>query len=140
VVRRTWFVAACCVDVNVLCLKPDHRGAAPAPVCSCSGEQATQWKYCSRIGGGLFFANKNEGTWTIPKGAAARGEDLLTRAQIEFEEELGIRPCGNWIELVRIKQKGGKIVHVWAFEDNLPESFQVNSNAFEIEWPLARES
>ena len=85
--------------------------------------------------GGPFFARKDEGAWTIPKGEAAPDEDLLTRAQIEFEEELGIRPHGNWIELGSIKQKGGKIVHAWAFEGDLPDSFEVKSNTFEIEWP-----
>ena len=85
--------------------------------------------------GGPFFARKDEGAWTIPKGEAAPGEDLLTRAQIEFEEELGFRPRGEWIELGSIKQKGGKIVHAWAFEGNLPELFEPKSNLFEIEWP-----
>jgi predicted NUDIX family NTP pyrophosphohydrolase len=85
--------------------------------------------------GGPLFARKDEGSWTIPKGEAAPDEDLLTRAQIEFEEEVGIRPHGNWIELGSIKQKGGKIVHAWAFEGDLPNSFQPRSNTFEIEWP-----
>jgi predicted NUDIX family NTP pyrophosphohydrolase len=85
--------------------------------------------------GGPFFARKDEGIWTIPKGEAAPDEDLLTRAQIEFEEEIGIRPHGNWIELGSIKQKGGKIVHAWAFEGDLPSSFKLKSNTFEIEWP-----
>ena len=85
--------------------------------------------------GGPFFARKDEGAWTIPKGEAAPDEDLLTRAQIEFEEELGIRPHGDWVELGSIKQKGGKTVHAWAFEGDLPESFELNSNTFEIEWP-----
>jgi predicted NUDIX family NTP pyrophosphohydrolase len=85
--------------------------------------------------GGPFFARKDEGSWTIPKGEAAPDEDLLTRAQIEFEEEVGIRPDGNWIELGSIKQKGGKIVHAWAFEGDLPNSFQAKSNTFEMEWP-----
>jgi len=85
--------------------------------------------------GGPFFARKDEGAWTIPKGESAPGEDLLTRAQIEFEEELGFRPRGEWIELGSIKQKGGKIVHAWAFEGNLPELFEPKSNLFEIEWP-----
>ncbi len=85
--------------------------------------------------GGPFFARKDEGAWTIPKGEAAPDEDLLTRAQIEFEEELGIRPHGNWIELGSIKQKGGKTVHAWAFEGDLSSSFQLKSNTFEIEWP-----
>jgi predicted NUDIX family NTP pyrophosphohydrolase len=85
--------------------------------------------------GGPFFARKDDGVWTIPKGEAAPGEDLLTRAQIEFEEEVGIRPNGEWIELGSIKQKGGKIVHAWAFEGDLPESFECKSNLFEMEWP-----
>jgi predicted NUDIX family NTP pyrophosphohydrolase len=85
--------------------------------------------------GGPFFARKDDGAWTIPKGEAALGEDLLTRAQIEFEEEVGFRPHGEWIELGSIKQKGGKIVHAWAFEGDLPESFECKSNLFEMEWP-----
>ena len=85
--------------------------------------------------GGPFFSRKDEGAWTIPKGEAAPDEDLLTRAQIEFEEELGIQPHGNWIELGSIKQKGGKTVHAWAFEGDLPDSFELKSNTFEIEWP-----
>jgi len=87
--------------------------------------------------GGPFFARKDDGAWTIPKGEAAPGEDFLTRAQIEFEEEVGFRPesARDWIELGSIKQKGGKIVHAWAFEGDLPESFELKSNTFEMEWP-----
>jgi predicted NUDIX family NTP pyrophosphohydrolase len=87
--------------------------------------------------GGPFFTRKDDGAWTIPKGEAAPGEDLLTRAQVEFEEEIGIRPesCRNWIELGSIKQKGGKTVHAWAFKGDLPESFAIKSNLFEMEWP-----
>jgi predicted NUDIX family NTP pyrophosphohydrolase len=85
--------------------------------------------------GGPFFTRKDDGVWTIPKGEAAPGEDLLTRAQIEFEEEVGFRPRGEWIGLGSIKQKGGKIVHAWAFEGDLPESFECKSNLFEMEWP-----
>jgi len=85
--------------------------------------------------GGPFFAKKDDGAWTIPKGEAASGEDLLGRAQIEFEEELGIKPSGNWIELGSIKQKGGKTVQAWAFEGDLPEPFKLKSNTFEMEWP-----
>jgi predicted NUDIX family NTP pyrophosphohydrolase len=66
--------------------------------------------------GGPFFVRKDEGAWTIPKGEAAPGEDLLKRAQIEFEEELGVRPNEDLIPLGLVKQKGGKIVHVWAVE------------------------
>ena len=85
--------------------------------------------------GGPFFAHKDEGAWTIPKGEAAPGEHLLTRAQIEFEEEVGFRPHGEWIELGSIIQKGGKTVHAWAFEGDLPEGFECKSNLFEMEWP-----
>jgi predicted NUDIX family NTP pyrophosphohydrolase len=85
--------------------------------------------------GGPFFTRKDDGVWTIPKGEAAPGEDLLTRAQIEFEEEVGFRPHGEWIELGSIIQKGGKTVHAWAFEGDLPESFEPKSNLFEMEWP-----
>ena len=85
--------------------------------------------------GGPFFARKDDGAWTIPKGEAAPGEDLLTRAQIEFEEELGLKPQGEWIELGSIKQKGGKTVHAWAFEGDFPEPFEPKSNLFEMEWP-----
>jgi predicted NUDIX family NTP pyrophosphohydrolase len=87
--------------------------------------------------GGPLFARKDDGIWTIPKGEAAPKEDLLTRAQIEFEEEVGFGPENVqwWIELGWIRQKGGKIVHAWAFEGELPKSFRCNSNLFELEWP-----
>jgi predicted NUDIX family NTP pyrophosphohydrolase len=87
--------------------------------------------------GGPFFVSKDDGVWTIPKGEAGPGEDLLTRAQIEFEEEVGFRPenVQQWIELGWIQQKGGKIVHAWAFEGDLPEPFECKSNLFELEWP-----
>ena len=85
--------------------------------------------------GGPFFVKKDDGAWTIPKGEAAPGEDFLARAQIEFEEELGIKPSGNWIELGSIKQKGGKTVYAWTFEGDLPEPFKLKSNSFQMEWP-----
>ncbi len=85
--------------------------------------------------GGPFFARKDEGAWTIPKGEAAPDEDLLTRAQIEFAEELGIEPKGEWLSLGSVKQKGGKTVHAWAFEGDLPKNFVLASNTFELEWP-----
>jgi predicted NUDIX family NTP pyrophosphohydrolase len=86
--------------------------------------------------GGPFWKNKDNGAWSIPKGEAAPGEDLLARAQIEFEEELGIKPSGDWIRLGSIQQEGGKTVHAWAFEGDLPASFKVKCNTFELEWPL----
>ena len=87
--------------------------------------------------GGPFFVRKDDGVWTIPKGEAAPGEDLLTRAQIEFEEEVGFRPQNvqPWIELGWIQQKGGKIVHAWAFEGEWVEGTVNRCNTFKLEWP-----
>ena len=85
--------------------------------------------------GGPFWKNKDDGAWSIPKGEAQPDEDLLARARIEFKEELGIEPVGDFIPLGSIKQKGGKAVHAWAFEGDLPHNFQLKSNTFEIEWP-----
>jgi predicted NUDIX family NTP pyrophosphohydrolase len=85
--------------------------------------------------GGPFFARKEEGAWSIPKGEAAPGEDLLTRAKTEFEEEIGFAPDGLFLPLGSIRQKGGKTVHAWAVEGELPSDFRLLSNTFELEWP-----
>jgi predicted NUDIX family NTP pyrophosphohydrolase len=86
--------------------------------------------------GGPYFQNKDDGAWTIPKGEAAEGEELLERAKTEFEEELGIAAVTERaIELGYVKQKGGKTVYAWAFEGDLPKSFAVASNTFDLEWP-----
>ena len=85
--------------------------------------------------GGPYFRKKDDGAWTIPKGEAAEGEDLRTRARIEFEEELGFAPAEGWIDLGSVKQKGGKTVHAWAFAGDLPSDFKLASNSFEMEWP-----
>jgi predicted NUDIX family NTP pyrophosphohydrolase len=87
--------------------------------------------------GGPYFRNKDDGAWTIPKGEIADGEEFLTRARTEFEEELGIAPpaTADWIELGSVKQKGGKTVHAWAFEGDCPVDFVAVSNSFEMEWP-----
>jgi len=85
--------------------------------------------------GGPLYRKKDDDVWTIPKGEADIGEDLLKRARTEFEEEVGIAATGDWIDLGSVKQKGGKTVHAWAFEGNLPDDFQVCSNTFEMMWP-----
>jgi len=85
--------------------------------------------------GGPYFQNKDDGAWTIPKGEAAEGEDLLERARIEFKEELGIEAHGDWMELGSVKQKGGKTVQAWAFVGDLEDDFKLASNTFEMEWP-----
>src|SRR5437762_6288149 len=81
--------------------------------------------------GGPYFQKKDEGAWSIPKGEAAAGEDLLERAKTEFEEELGIKAEGDWISLGSIKQKGGKTVYAWAFAGELSDDFQLASSTFE---------
>jgi predicted NUDIX family NTP pyrophosphohydrolase len=85
--------------------------------------------------GGPYFQKKDDGVWTIPKGEVEEGEDLLERAKIEFEEELGIAASGNWMGLGSVKQKGGKTVHAWAFAGELDDDFKLVSNTFEMEWP-----
>src|SRR3954451_3213219 len=75
--------------------------------------------------GGPFFSKKDEGAWSIPKGEALPGEDLLSRAKIEFEEELGVSISGDFFPLGWIRQKGGKTFHAWAVESDLPAGFQL---------------
>jgi len=84
--------------------------------------------------GGPFWKNKNAGAWTIPKGEIAEGENALATAKREFEEELGLKAEGSFIELRPIKQKGGKVVRAWAFEGDCDPG-QVKSNTFTMEWP-----
>ena len=64
--------------------------------------------------GGPFWAKKDAGAWSIPKGEAAPGEDLLARARTEFAEETGFVPAGEFRPLTPIRQAGGKTVHAWA--------------------------
>ncbi len=85
--------------------------------------------------GGPFFTRKDDGYWTIPKGEVEAGEDLLKTAIREFEEEIGIHASGPFVELGSIRQKGGKIVHAWAFAGDWDASHPIQSNTFELEWP-----
>jgi predicted NUDIX family NTP pyrophosphohydrolase len=84
--------------------------------------------------GGPFFAKKDAGVWTIPKGELESGEEMLPAAQREFEEETGVRPNGPFIALGSIQQKSGKIVHAWAWEGDV-DLAQITSNRIRIEWP-----
>jgi predicted NUDIX family NTP pyrophosphohydrolase len=84
--------------------------------------------------GGPFWAKKDAGVWTIPKGLAEPGADLLATAQREFTEETNLSAAGAFIALAPVKQKSGKIVHAWAFEADL-DLAAFASNTFEIEWP-----
>jgi predicted NUDIX family NTP pyrophosphohydrolase len=85
--------------------------------------------------GGPYFANKDAGAWTIPKGLIDPGEDPLATAKREFVEETGFAPpSGPFIELGFIDQKAGKRVFAWAaIGDADPTALR--SNTFELEWP-----
>ena len=84
--------------------------------------------------GGPFFRNKDAGSWTIPKGEPADGEDLLAAAIREFAEETGLNPPGPFTALEPVRQKAGKVVHAWAFEGDCdPEAIVCNEAS--IEWP-----
>jgi predicted NUDIX family NTP pyrophosphohydrolase len=85
--------------------------------------------------GGPYFAKKDSGHWTIPKGEPDGSEDLLVAAMREFNEETGIIPAGDFIPLGSIIQKGGKEVFAWAFKGDLPPLFEHLCNFIKIEWP-----
>lgn len=84
--------------------------------------------------GGPFWAHKDEGAWSIPKGEVEAGEDALAAARREFAEETGFEPRGPYVPLGTIKQKGGKVVTAWAFEGDCDAS-AVRSGTFSMEWP-----
>ncbi len=84
--------------------------------------------------GGPFWAKKDLGAWSIPKGEYAEGEDPLAAARREFEEETGFPAPDNPMELGDLKQAGGKIVAAWAAEGDCDPARLV-SNTCEIEWP-----
>lgn len=85
--------------------------------------------------GGPFFAKKNEGVWTIPKGLPENGEEILETAQREFFEETGIKPSPPFHPLNFVKLKSGKIVHAWAFQGAWKPEQGIVSNFFKMEWP-----
>jgi len=84
--------------------------------------------------GGPFWSKKDDAAWTIPKGLIGPGETPLAAAWREFAEETGYRPRGKAIELGEALQPGGKLVHVWAVEDDW-DTAKLHSNSFEMEWP-----
>jgi predicted NUDIX family NTP pyrophosphohydrolase len=84
--------------------------------------------------GGPFWANKDRGAWSIPKGEYGAGEDPLEAAKREFEEETGFAANGIWHELGQVRQAGGKIVSVWAFEGDCDPGNLI-SNRCQVEWP-----
>ena len=84
--------------------------------------------------GGPFWANKDRGAWSIPKGEFAPGEDPLAAARREFAEETGLAADGAAVALQPIRQAGGKVVHAFALEGDADPA-QISSNRFVLEWP-----
>jgi len=85
--------------------------------------------------GGPFWARRDAGAWTIPKGEFGVGDDPFAAAFREFEEEVGVPvPATEFVDLGEVRQSGGKIVRAWAAEGDLDPTTAV-SNTFEIEWP-----
>ncbi len=84
--------------------------------------------------GGPFWQARDAGAWTIPKGMIDSGESPLDAARREFEEETGVVPSGPFHSLGTVKQKGGKVVHAWAWEGDA-DPRTARSNAATMEWP-----
>jgi predicted NUDIX family NTP pyrophosphohydrolase len=85
--------------------------------------------------GGPFWARRDAGAWSIPKGEHGSGEDPLAAARREFAEELGVAPPeGPVVDLGEVRQKAGKRVHAWAAAGEL-DAGAIVSNTFELEWP-----
>ncbi len=90
--------------------------------------------------GGPFFAHRDEGSWSVPKGLVDPGETALETARREFAEETGQRvrdlaAALDFLELGAIVQRGGKRVVAWAFEGDWPAGAALRSNTFPLEWP-----
>ena len=84
--------------------------------------------------GGPFWARKDDGAWSIPKGEYGEGEDALAVARREFAEEVGAAPEGAILDLGEVVQPGRKVVHAFAVEGDFDVS-RLQSNLFEMEWP-----
>lgn len=84
--------------------------------------------------GGPFFAKKDLGSWSIPKGEITDNEDPLAAAIREFREETGTTIQGAFVPLTAIRQKGGKTVQAWAVEGDI-DAAAITSNTFTLAWP-----
>jgi len=84
--------------------------------------------------GGPFWAKKDEGAWSIPKGLADESEDLLAAAKREFLEETGMPVAGAFLDLGAHKQPSGKTIAAWACEGDFDPA-TLKSNTFSLEWP-----
>jgi len=83
--------------------------------------------------GGPFWAGKDAGAWSIPKGEFT-DEEPLAAAQREFQEEMGHTASGAFQPLPPIRQAGGKMVYAWAVEGDC-DADAIRSNTFEVQWP-----
>lgn len=84
--------------------------------------------------GGPFWAKKDAGAWSIPKGEYAEGEDPEAVARREFQEETGCELAGPLQPLTSLKQPSGKVISAWAMEGDF-DSALLKSNTFALEWP-----
>jgi predicted NUDIX family NTP pyrophosphohydrolase len=84
--------------------------------------------------GGPFWANKDDGAWSMPKGLTDEGEEALAAAKREFFEETGLKVEGEFVELGSHKQKSGKIIVAWGHEGDF-DARLLKSNSFSMEWP-----
>jgi predicted NUDIX family NTP pyrophosphohydrolase len=84
--------------------------------------------------GGPYWAKKDVGAWTIPKGEFEDGEDSLAAARREFHEETGMEPAGEFVALRALRQPSGKMIHAWAFEGDA-DADAMRSNLFSMQWP-----
>lgn len=84
--------------------------------------------------GGPFWAHKDAGAWSIPKGEFADDEEPLQAARREFEEETGFSLSGDFVALAPLQQPSGKWIHAWALQGDC-DAGQVRSNTCMVEWP-----
>jgi len=84
--------------------------------------------------GGPFWAKKDAGSWSVPKGEFLEGEDPLQVARREFTEETGFTVDGDFYRFNPVKQLGGKVIYVWAIEADC-DATRARSNLFSLEWP-----
>jgi predicted NUDIX family NTP pyrophosphohydrolase len=84
--------------------------------------------------GGPFWARKDAGAWSIPKGEIEPGEAPLDAARREFAEETGSTVAGAFVPLGWVRMRSGKVVHAWAVEGEI-DADAIRSNVFTLEWP-----
>jgi len=84
--------------------------------------------------GGPFWAKKDDGAWSIPKGEFTDDEEPLARGEARVRREMGVVPSGEMMPLSSVQQAGGKLVFAWALRSDFDVS-ALKSNTFSMEWP-----